>query len=365
VPAVLPSTTRNTSPARLARTTRQSFDASSSSTHHPPPTARGIRPCGHELAPPRRQQRRQRVEMRLQHRPAVMQRGPEAGQHHVPRLPEQTQFAIGQLHPVAELSVCADSWATEYHSNAHLKPERSRQMSFGTVLQPTKSTSLSVDYWNIRKRNLSSNLGQDVILANPEKYADLITRDPDEGYITNIVMTLDNRGEERSSGIDVVFDAKKIPTPTGAFSAHVSGTWMLESKVQTGNGEPFVSNLGKFVEEKVVQRWRHRVSVDWDNGPFSVTLGNTWCASYEDHNSAIDTNDGSVVTANHVKAYSLWDLSGSVDITPKARLRAGVQNLFDTHPPFSNQAYYFISGYDLSYTDPRSRVFYASVNLSF
>lgn len=54
-----------------------------------------------------------------------------------------------------------------------------------------------------------------------------------------------------------------------------------------------------------------------------------------------------------------------MDITPKARLRAGAQNLFDTHPPFSNQAYYFISGYDPSYTDPRGRVFYASVNLSF
>jgi iron complex outermembrane receptor protein len=264
-----------------------------------------------------------------------------------------------------DYSVCADSWAVEYHSNAHLKPERSRQISLGTVLQPGKSTSLSVDYWNIRKRNLISNLGQDVILANPEKYADLVTRDPDEGYITNIVMTLDNRGEERTSGIDVVFDVKKVATPIGAFSGHLSGTWMLESKVQTGAGEPFVSNLGRFVEDKVVQRWRHRVSVDWERGPLALTLGNTFYASYEDQNSAIDTNDGSVVTPNHVKAYSLWDVSGSWEVTPHAKLRAGVQNLFDTNPPFSNQAYYFISGYDPSYTDPRGRTFYASVNLSF
>jgi iron complex outermembrane receptor protein len=264
-----------------------------------------------------------------------------------------------------DYSICADSWAVEYHSNAHLKPERSRQVSFGTVLQPSRSTSLSIDYWNIRKRDLISNLGQDVILANPDKYADLITRDPDEGYITNIVMTLDNRGQERTSGIDLVFDVKKIPTPVGAFSAHFAGTWVLESKVETGNGEPFVSNLGKFVEDKVVQRWRHRASVDWDNGPFSLTLGNTFYSSYEDQNSAIDTNDGSVVTPNHVKAYSLWDLSGSWDVTPKAKLRAGVQNLFDTNPPFSNQSYFFLSGYDPSYTDPRGRTFYASVNLSF
>ena len=264
-----------------------------------------------------------------------------------------------------DYSICADQWPTEYHSNAHLKPERSRQFSLGTVLQPSKSTSLSADYWNIRKRDLISNLGEDVILADPVKYASLITRDPDEGYITNIVMTLENRGEERSSGIDFVFDVKKIPTSIGAFSAHLAGTWVLESKVETGPGAPFVSNLGKFVEDKVVQRWRHRLSVDWDDGPVSLTLGNTWYSSYVDQNSAIDTNDGTVVAPNHVKAYSLWDLSGSWDVTPKVRLRAGVQNLFDTHPPFSNQAYFFISGYDPSYTDPRGRVFYASVSLSF
>lgn len=264
-----------------------------------------------------------------------------------------------------DYTICADQWPVEYHSNPHLKPERSRQFSLGTVLQPSKSTSFSADYWNIRKRDLISNLGEDVILGDPVKYSDLITRDPDEGYITNIVMTLENRGEERSSGIDFVFDVKKVATPIGAFSAHLSGTWVLESKVETGPGAPFVSNLNKFVEDKVVQRWRHRVSVDWERGPLALTLGNTWYSSYEDQNSAIDTNVGTVVSPNHVKAYSLWDLSGAVDVTPRVKLRAGVQNLFDTHPPFSNQAYYFISGYDPSYTDPRGRFFYANVAVSF
>jgi len=264
-----------------------------------------------------------------------------------------------------DYTICADQWPVEYHSNAKLKPERSRQFSFGTVLQPTRSTSLSVDYWNIRKRDLISNLGEDVILADPVKYANLITRDPDDSSITNIVMTLENRGQERTSGVDVVFDIRKIATPVGEFSAHLSGTWVLASKVETGPETPFVSNLNKFVQDKVVQRWRHRVSLDWDHGPVGVTLGNTWYSGYEDQNSAIDTNDGTVVAKNHVKAYSLWDLSASVDLTPKAKLRLGVQNLFDTHPPFSNQAYYFISGYDPSYTDPRGRFFYASVGYSF
>jgi iron complex outermembrane receptor protein len=46
-------------------------------------------------------------------------------------------------------------------------------------------------------------------------------------------------------------------------------------------------------------------------------------------------------------------------------VRAGVLNMFNTDPPFSNQAYYFLAGYDPSYTDPRGRSAFVSVNYSF
>ena len=46
-------------------------------------------------------------------------------------------------------------------------------------------------------------------------------------------------------------------------------------------------------------------------------------------------------------------------------LRGGVQNIFDTSPPFSQQAYFFLSGYDPSYTDPRGRFFYVSAQYKF
>ena len=46
-------------------------------------------------------------------------------------------------------------------------------------------------------------------------------------------------------------------------------------------------------------------------------------------------------------------------------LRGGVQNIFDTSPPFSQQAYFFLSGYDPSYTDTRGRFVYASVKYTF
>ncbi len=47
------------------------------------------------------------------------------------------------------------------------------------------------------------------------------------------------------------------------------------------------------------------------------------------------------------------------------KLRGGIKNLADTAPPFSNQGYFYISGYDPSYTDPRGRTFYLSATYSF
>jgi iron complex outermembrane recepter protein len=74
----------------------------------------------------------------------------------------------------------------------------------------------------------------------------------------------------------------------------------------------------------VVQRWRHRLSVDWADGPWALTVGNTFYSSYDDQNSAIDTDTGTgtgtgtgtVVAPNRVKAYSLWDLSAAYEVSP-------------------------------------------------
>jgi iron complex outermembrane receptor protein len=66
-----------------------------------------------------------------------------------------------------------------------------------------------------------------------------------------------------------------------------------------------------------------------------------------------------------VKSYSLWDLTGSWAIGKNLKLRAGILNLLDKDPPFSNQAWFFLAGYDPSYTDPRGRSGFVSVNYSF
>jgi iron complex outermembrane receptor protein len=259
---------------------------------------------------------------------------------------------------------CTDTWRVRTISNPELKPEKSRQFSFGAVFEPGKGFNASIDYWNIEKRDLISKLHSEVILSDLAKYGDLVHRDED-GYIEYIELRKENRGKQKASGIDLSLAWKGPKTDWGAWGARLNGTLTLTSKEQLGDGDPFVSNLGKFVDDGAVQRWRHTATLDWEHGDFSASLSNTYLSSYVDQNNMPDENTQQYVKFNRVKAYSLWDVQGTWQATPALSLRAGVKNLLDTPPPFSNQAYFYLSGYDPSYTDPRGRFYYLSASYRF
>jgi iron complex outermembrane receptor protein len=252
---------------------------------------------------------------------------------------------------------CSDIWTTLNYSNAQLKPEKSRQYALGVVFEPRRGVSLNVDYWNIEKSDLISTLGVDVILGNLTKYGSLVHRDEDN-VIESIDLVKANRGKQRISGLDLGLSLTQLKTGIGQLDLRLNGTLTLKSEQQTGNGDPFVSNLGVFINDGVVQRWRHTVSVDWEQGPFSATLSNSYLQGYDDQH-IIGKPD------RKVAAYSLWNLSAGWEVSKSLTVRAGVQNLLDKAPPFSQQAWFFLSGYDPSYTDTRGRFAYASLKYSF
>jgi iron complex outermembrane recepter protein len=140
----------------------------------------------------------------------------------------------------------------------------------------------------------------------------------------------------------------------------VAGTLITEYKFNTDPRTPMVSGLARFRDDKAVQRWRHKLNVDWDMGPFGLTVANNYLSGYRDQNTpglaAAEWND------RDVKAYSLWDLTASYRITPELRLRGGVLNVADTAPPFTNQSRYFQVTWDPTYGDPRGRSYFVSLS---
>ncbi len=90
-----------------------------------------------------------------------------------------------------------------------------------------------------------------------------------------------------------------------------------------------------------------------------LTLGNSYWSAHTDDSCLPGT------APREVEAYSLWDLSASWKVTRSFTLRAGVLNLADAEPPFSNQSCCFLSTYDPTYADPRGCTVFVSARYAF
>ena len=249
-------------------------------------------------------------------------------------------------------------------SNPDLQPEKSKQFSIGVVFEPSRNWNGSVDFWSIRKTDIISEIGEETIFSNPTYYNNpaIVSRDSG-GFVNVITVKKENRGKLNTAGLDVAMRWRGDSGPYGRFSAGLIGTVVTEYQFATDPRSPLVDGLGRFRDDKAVQRWRHKLNFDWDRGPVGLTLSNTYLSSYRDQNveglAAPEWNNRTV------DAYSLWDLSGSYRFSQNLRLRGGVLNLLDTAPPFTNQSRYFQVTWDSTYGDPRGRSYYASLTYSF
>ncbi|UUZ52604.1 TonB-dependent receptor [Massilia sp. H-1] len=89
---------------------------------------------------------------------------------------------------------CTDQYPVERRSNPDLKPETSRQFALGAVWDVSRQLNLSLDYWNIQKKDVISTLGEQIIVDNPAKYNGTYIERDDDGFITNILLQKENQG---------------------------------------------------------------------------------------------------------------------------------------------------------------------------
>jgi len=263
--------------------------------------------------------------------------------------------------PSAAPDYCGLQPSKKLGGSTGLKPEESKQYSLGLVYEASREFNASLDYWRIEKSNTIVS-PEGLYFSDPLRYASYISRSATPlspsipGYILEIDGRLRNAGELQTSGLDLSLDYRGPNLGPGRLSAFINGTYVIDYKTADFAGAELASGVGKFAGDQVVQRWRHTAGITWDSGAFSSTLTQTYYAGYQDQKPLADG------TMRRVKAYQLFDLTGSYQFSKALKVRAGVKNLLDTAPPVSNQVYAFLAGYDPSYTDPKGRLYFVSLN---
>ena len=243
-----------------------------------------------------------------------------------------------------------------------LQAEQSRQWNLGVLWEPAAGYSLGVDYWNISKTKAIGALTDDQIFAQFDLFEPThIVRGPPSttlpGPIAQVIEVTENLGDLRTSGIDVDLTLRGPSTSLGRLGFNLDGTYIDEWQQQL-DGVHYVAAVGRSVVG-AVPRWRHYATLNWNLGPWTATLAQVHSSGYTEINPNPPRNERKVGT------YDVWNLQGTYSGLRNTVLAAGIKNLFDRAPPFSNQNAQGVVMFDPRYADPRGRLFYAQIVVSF
>jgi iron complex outermembrane recepter protein len=271
--------------------------------------------------------------------------------------------------PPGQRTDCSAQFNVIFGGNPELKPEKSSNATLGIVLSPTPQLTVGIDAFRINVEDTIINgITPAIILGNLDAYGFLVTRGPIDpstpglpGPIVQINQTNINLGEIRVAGVDL--DLRfSAPLAGGKLTLSGAGTYFSKYDVQNLDGS-FASGLdaANAATGGVIVRWKHHASIDWSHGPWGFTLGQSWQKGYND----LAPSGGTPL--RRVGVYELYDLQARYTGFKNLELRAGIRNLFDKDPPYSNAGSQtsFQGGYDAQYADPRGRFFYAGLTYKF
>jgi iron complex outermembrane recepter protein len=253
---------------------------------------------------------------------------------------------------------------TPYYTgaNPNLKPETSKNYTFGFVYSPSWFTGFNInaDYYRIRVNNVITLPSANSILTNcyvlgELNQCDQFQRNASTGQIINLLQAVTNEGFVDERGVDLGMSYLFPDTPVGKFKIDTTGTYItsLYEEATSGPGSQVVSyNVGTY--DPIlgpVWRFRDTTNLNWSWKSFSATWTIRYysslreaCRSDEpamemyfpctDPNGVVqDGTEGSGLYRQGGLAFN--DLQLSWRAPWKGQISVGATDVFNRHAPLS------------------------------
>ncbi len=260
--------------------------------------------------------------------------------------------------------------------NPDLESETSSQWGVGAVWSPMRSLTLGADYFDVVVHNLVNGMRPDAVFDNCRNGVDgptchfIVRNPPDDAYpglpgaIEKLYVPLFNSGTIRTTGIDLFAQYELPRYDWGQLRISAQGTYIIKYLQQQPNGNyvDLVNHELAFGFGGAIPYWHHYLTLDWNHGPWAATLTENFLKGTYD---ALPNPGESQL--RKVGNYDIWNLAASYGGFRGWRLSAGIKNLFDRDPPFSNQTFTGEGpvGYDPTYANPIGRVFWVAITYAF
>jgi len=241
--------------------------------------------------------------------------------------------------------------------NPHIRPETSDSFTLGLIVEPVRSFSISVDYYNINKRDVIGGPNQGAILA--DYYAGLplpagvsvIADAPDPQAPTALARpivineTYVNTNSEFTDGIDVDARAKFDLPWDVKWVSEVNFTDIF-SFIYNNDGSDLQFVGAQTPYELSSGAGTPKYRANWANtfthGPLSVTGTLYYVSAIKETGIDVTGNNSClypIPTNCTVAAFWDFDMTGRYKVNDKVELYAYVANVFDTKPPLDPADY--------------------------
>jgi iron complex outermembrane receptor protein len=260
-------------------------------------------------------------------------------------------------------------------SNKALKPEKTTNLTFGTIIEPFAGLSLSVDYYDIK-------VNQDIISAFeagglgipagglvrgptatlPFCTADGVCNTPTTtpvGVVLYESFPYINASKDETDGLDFDFQYKQALGGFGNLTTHLTWTHIMSYKLEAlGVDYQLAGTHGPtgISGDTGNPKDRGDLQLTWDFGPASLTAnvnyiasfsvtdpssGITDCATaiYASFNSRFPAGSSFPGSYCRVGSFTTVDLFARYNITDKLGVHASILNVANTQPPLDVQTY--------------------------
>jgi iron complex outermembrane receptor protein len=294
------------------------------------------------------------------------------------------QAAFCKAHSTNGTIAGANAYATTPYSlgttatgNPSLSPEKSRGWTVGAIFEPVHGISFTVDYWNIKVKDLISQVSAaDRAAAISQYYSNNgvvnvpgLTVTPGVADVQfpgalpllgTINFSYNNADSENVSGIDLGANAS-IPFGDITLRSSFEASYLIKYTLTRVGGvvERYDGTLSPcdYTSCSGSPKWRGTWSNTLDLGAVSLTGTLYYTSGYDlaevDYGGVKGDCSGSPVyqhtsTPVACKAGATWnfDLVGQVHVTDKFTLYANALNLFNIKPVFDPAAAYSITQYN-------------------
>jgi len=247
--------------------------------------------------------------------------------------------------------------------NPNLQPETADTYTVGLVLQPrvVPNLTLSVDYFNIKIKNVIAFLGGNTIILDciqtlEPQFCNAIHRDQfgsiwltPQGFITDTTV---NEGQLSTKGIDLKASYRVSMARLGSLLFSFEGTHAqnLETTPVPGFGSYDCVGFYGATCGAANPKWRHVFNATWSTPWDGLDLNVRWRYIGADDSEQTSSNPFLTGTSfaaghSHIPAFNYIDLTGTFNIYKNVRLELGVNNIADKAPPI-------VAGPDCSTSSP-------------